>query len=112
MGHRNFFVLLCLTTLLTSCSSKPSEEVVVYCAVDEPYASKIFADFEKETGLHIAPRYDIESSKSVGLAGRLEAERDHPNADVWWGSEAFLTVRLADEGLLDAYNPATAEDVP
>jgi iron(III) transport system substrate-binding protein len=107
------FALLAALVLIAGCSSKPAEEeVVVYCSVDEPYASKIFADFEKQTGIKVAPRYDIESSKSVGLAGRLEAERDHPNADVWWGNEAFLTVRLADEGLLEAYTPPTADDVP
>src|SRR5689334_14982640 len=30
------------------------EEVVVYCGVDEPYASKVFAEFEKETGVRVA----------------------------------------------------------
>src|SRR5947209_1849063 len=70
------------------------EMVNVYCAVDQPYASKLFEEFEKQTGIRISPLYDIESSKSVGLAGKLEAERDHPRADVWWGSEAFLTTRL------------------
>jgi len=95
------------------CRAKPAaEEIIVYCGVDEPYASQIFAQFEKQTGLHVAPRYDIESSKSVGLAGKLEAERDHPRADVWWGSEAFLSVRLADEGILDRYQPSSAADTP
>jgi iron(III) transport system substrate-binding protein len=89
-----------------------AEEVVVYCGVDEPYASKVFADFERETGIRVAPRYDIESSKSVGLAGRLEAEKDHPRADVWWGSEEFLTVRLAEEGVLATYVPPSASDIP
>jgi len=83
----------------------------IYCAVDEPYASKIFEDFERDTGIQVAPLYDIESSKSVGLAGKLEAERDHPRADVWWGSEAFLTTRLAEEGILEKYEPAAATDV-
>jgi len=39
-------------------------------------------------------------------------ERAHPRADVWWGSEAFLTTRLADEGVLTAYQPAGAADIP
>src|SRR5581483_11500251 len=85
--------------------------LTVYCAVDEPYASKVFEDFEKQTGIRVAPLYDIESSKSVGLAGKLEAERGHPRADVWWGSEAFLTTRLADEGILERYNSPSAADI-
>lgn len=95
-----------------SCDRRAGMETInVYCAVDEPYASKIFEEFEKQTGIRVAPLYDIESSKSVGLAGKLEAERDHPRADVWWGSEAFLTTRLAEEGILDRYDSPSAKDV-
>jgi iron(III) transport system substrate-binding protein len=98
--------------ITTGCKTRPGGEIVtVYCAVDEPYASAVFSDFEKQTGIHVAPLYDIESSKSVGLAGKLEAERDHPRADVWWGSEAFLTTRLADEGILDRYDSPSAADI-
>jgi len=86
--------------------------LTVYCGVDEPYASQIFTLFEQRTGIHITAQYDIESSKSVGLAARLEAEAQHPQADVWWGSEAFLSVRLAEEGILTSYRPSTANDVP
>ncbi len=104
--------LIALLALAAGCGrSGSSEELIVYCGVDEPYASQVFADFEKQTGIKIAPQYDIESSKSVGLAGKLEAERDHPRADVWWGGEAFLSVRLADEGILTPYKPTTADDV-
>jgi len=97
--------------MVSGCRQQPTKQVTVYCAVDEPYASKIFAEFEKETGIHLAPLYDIESSKSVGLAGKLEAERDHPRADVWWGSEAFLTTRLAEEGVLERYDSPAAADI-
>ncbi|HSU68604.1 MAG TPA: hypothetical protein VLJ39_17115, partial [Tepidisphaeraceae bacterium] len=118
MKRSTRFALL-ITTLLIACStafewgcktSAAPEEVVVYCAVDEPYAGKIFADFQSRTGIHVKPVYDIESSKSVGLSEKLRAEKDHPQADVWWGSEAFLTVRLAADGILAPYrSPAAAE---
>ncbi|HWE01618.1 MAG TPA: ABC transporter substrate-binding protein [Tepidisphaeraceae bacterium] len=112
--------LLCILCALCSiavfaggCNRKSAEEeIVVYCGVDEPYASEVFKDFENQSGLHVAPQYDIESSKSVGLAGKLEAERDHPRADVWWGSEAFLSVRLGNEGVLAAYRSPAASDIP
>jgi iron(III) transport system substrate-binding protein len=98
--------------LLTGCHSKPTgPAVVVYCSVDQPYASKVFAAFEKQTGIHVQPLYDIESSKSVGLAGKLEAEVDHPRCDVWWCSGAFLSVRLANEGILAPYVPPAAKEV-
>lgn len=98
--------------ILAGCNHRPGPNVLtVYCAVDEPYASKIFEDFEKQTGIQIAPLYDIESSKSIGLGGKLEAEQDHPRADVWWGSEAFLTTRLADEGIFEKYQSPAAADI-
>src|SRR6185312_14480915 len=118
MGLRSFTRLFLLTLvvggigLAAGCNrSGGSEVLTVYCAVDEPYASKLFQEFTDKTGIEVAPLYDIESSKSVGLAGKLEAERDHPRADVWWGSEAFLTTRLASEGILDRYDSPSAADI-
>jgi iron(III) transport system substrate-binding protein len=96
----------------SGCNQRQSQDTVtIYCAVDEPYASKLFEEFHQQTGINVAPLYDIESSKSVGLAGKLEAEADHPQADVWWGSEGFLTTRLADEGILDRYDSPAASDI-
>ena len=111
--YRTFVaVSLLLTSILAGCARNAKPEIVVYCGVDEPYASQVFSDFEQATGLHVAPEYDIESSKSVGLAGKLEAERDHPQADIWWGSEAFLSVRLASEQVLTPYVSPAAADIP
>jgi iron(III) transport system substrate-binding protein len=97
---------------LSGCSRQPSDEVVIYCGVDEPVASPVLDDFEKQSGIHVAVRYDIESSKSIGLAGRLEAEKDYPQADVWWGSEAFLSERLAEQDVLAKYRSPAAADIP
>jgi iron(III) transport system substrate-binding protein len=106
-------LLICATSYAcVGCHDRDSaSQVSVYCAVDEPYASKLFEEFTEQTGIIVTPLYDIESSKSVGLAGKLEAERDHPRADVWWGSEAFLTTRLADEQVLDRYDSPSAADI-
>jgi iron(III) transport system substrate-binding protein len=104
--------MLLFPLLQSGCGRKAPEEVTIYCGVDEPYASKVFQDFEAQTGIHVKPEYDIESSKSIGLAGRLEAEKDHPQADVWWSSEPFLSVRLQNAGVLTPYRPSTAADIP
>jgi iron(III) transport system substrate-binding protein len=115
-GFRSFIRIsgfwFLVSLLLGSCARHPSTIVTIYCSVDEPYASQIFQEFQKQTGIQVAALYDIESSKSVGLAGKLEAERDHPQADVWWGSEAFLTARLASEGVLAPYASPSAADIP
>ncbi|HTW94217.1 MAG TPA: extracellular solute-binding protein [Tepidisphaeraceae bacterium] len=109
---RFLILLLCLCLVGDAgCSGDSTPDIVVYCGVDQQYAGPIFAAFEAKTGISVAVQYDIESAKSVGLSGKLEAERDYPHADVWWGSEAFLTARLAQEGVLDRYVPADAADI-
>src|SRR4030095_3704427 len=51
--------------------------VIVYAAQDQVYAEAILRAFEKETGIRVKAVYDSEAVKTVGLANRLLAERDH-----------------------------------
>src|SRR3954469_20597625 len=95
--------LLSFLLLICGCDrSAAQQEVVLYTSVDEPIASPIVRDFENQTGIRVRLVTDTEASKSVGLAERLRAEKDHPQADVWWSNEIFLTINLADEGLLES----------
>jgi iron(III) transport system substrate-binding protein len=87
-------------------------EVVVYCSVDQEIAEPILAEFERQTGIRAAARYDTEASKTVGLVQKLRAEAGRPAADVFWSGEIFYTIRLADEGLFEAYSSETTKDWP
>ncbi|HKS37746.1 MAG TPA: extracellular solute-binding protein [Verrucomicrobiae bacterium] len=69
--------------------------VIVYIAQDQVYAEPILKEFEKETGIKVKAVYDSEAVKTVGLANRLLAERDHPQCDVFWGNEELRTHQLA-----------------
>jgi iron(III) transport system substrate-binding protein len=93
-------------------SSASAQPLVIYTSVDEPYVRPILADFESRTGIKVLAQTDTEATKSAGLAARLEAERDRPRADVWWGNEVFHTIRLAEAGVLAAYDAPGAKDVP
>ena len=95
-------------------SAAPASEgsVVLYTSVDEPYARPLIERFRQRTGIAVTLLTDSEASKSVGLAGRLEAEKGQPKADVWWDNECFLSIRLADEGVLAAYDSPAAMDIP
>lgn len=87
-------------------------KVRVYCSVDEPFARTVFAEFERRTGIRVEALLDTEAGKTTGLVNRIRAERSRPRADVLWSSEIFSTILLAREGLLAAYVPDTAGDIP
>lgn len=94
--------------LVAGCT-KPSERVVVYCAQDKEFAEGVFADFQIESKLAVAPKFDTEANKSVGIAVELEAEAARPRADVHWNNEILATIRLARKGLYEPYaSPAAA----
>ena len=86
--------------------------VVVYTTHDLVYAGPILEEFERRTGHPVRIVGDTEASKTTGLVNRLIQLEKRPEADVFWNNEAMNTVRLADMGLLEAYVPATAADIP
>jgi iron(III) transport system substrate-binding protein len=91
-------------------SSEPG--VVLYVSADDHVARQVVGAFERETGIRVDTVGDTEQTKTTGLANRLRAERDNPQADVFWSSEIFNTINLAEEGVLEAYEPRTATDRP
>ncbi len=95
-------------------SPKDGDRVTVYCSVDETIASVILADFESTSGIKVNAVYDSEAGKTTGLVQRIvrEAQTGRPRAHVFWSGELFATMRLADEGFLEPYDPPTASDIP
>lgn len=102
-----------LTWLLARSVWLPSDrEVVVYTALDQEFAEPIFAEFTRQTGIVVRPKFDTESTKTVGLANALLAEAARPRADLFWNNEILNTLRLARRGLLEAYPPQHAPEFP
>jgi iron(III) transport system substrate-binding protein len=88
------------------------ESLVVYCAHDSIYADSILRDFERQTGISVAVRYDTEATKSLGLVELLLQEKTHPRCDVFWNNEILGTLQLADEGMLLPYQGGGYERIP
>lgn len=107
-------VFVAILSMTVACSKGESQKpgLVVYTSVDQNISEMIFEDFERETGIDVLPVYDIEASKTTGLVNRIIAERDNPQADVFWSSEIIMTLRLKDEGLLKAYVPHGSSMIP
>jgi iron(III) transport system substrate-binding protein len=110
-----FAVVLILALLLgcgkSSSDSNGKREIVLYSSVDEPYVTPLLKRFEEQTSIHVRFVTDTEATKSAALVERIEAEKDHPQADVYWGNEIFHTINLAERGIFAPYRPKAAEDV-
>jgi iron(III) transport system substrate-binding protein len=90
-----------LAVFCGGCQRPPNSSVVIYTSVDQKFAQRILADFERQTGVHVMAVYDSEAGKTTGFLRRLVRERSRPRCDVWWSSEVFGTIELAREGLLE-----------
>lgn len=96
---------------LVACGES-GEEVVLYYSADEYVARPVIERFEERTGIDVRAVGDTEATKTTGLVQRLRSERDRPRADVFWSSEVFLTVQLAQEGILASHESEAVADWP
>jgi iron(III) transport system substrate-binding protein len=104
-----------LTIAPVACRKEPAQSkpsVVLYCSVDEQLAKPIIEQFEQRTGIEVRARYDTEATKTVGLVQKIRAEAAKPIADVFWSSEVFNTIRLANESLLSPHTSQQTKDWP
>jgi len=102
IGTLTFVLLLALIKAKQLAPGR--QTVIIYAAQDQVYAEPILRDFEKETGVKVRAVYDSEAVKTVGLANRLLAERQHPQCDVFWGNEELRTRQLAAQGVFRETN--------
>ena len=93
---------------LPGCFSK-QESVVVYVSEDQVFSEPILKDFERETGITVKSVFDTEESKSTGVMNRLIAEKDNPQADVYWANEPVRADALKQRGVSTPYDSASAE---
>lgn len=92
-----------------------AQTVVVYVSHDEVFSEPILNDFEKETGIRVRAVYDTEETKSAGTMNRLIAEKNNPQADVYWANEPIRAEVLRQQHIATPYlspNAAGIADVP
>ena len=73
----------------------------------EKYASQIFAQFTKDTGIKVN---FLRFSTGEALA-RLTAEKGNPQVDVLLGGPADMYAAGVTEGILEAYRPANSDAI-
>lgn len=102
----------CLLATVTGCWSRAEQEVVVYAALDREFSEPILDNFQAATGIHVLDKYDVESTKTVGLVSAIIQEQKRPRCDVFWNNEILHTLRLKKLGLLDVYLSPNADAFP
>ncbi len=107
--------------LLTGCGGStapaPSEatasrEVVAYVALDREFSEPILESFSGRSGIDVKAKYDVESTKTVGLTTLLIAEATTPRCDLFWNNEILNTLRLKKRGMLAEWTLPNAADYP
>ena len=98
-----------ITGILCSGCGRSEKRVTVYTALDRNFSEPIFQKFTQETGIRVLSKYDIESTKTIGLVNTLIAEASHPRCDVFWNNEIINTIRLKKLNALQACEPINAQ---
>ncbi len=84
----------------------------MYSSLDPEFSQSVLDDYARRSGVDIVPKFDTESTKSVGLTELIIQEAAHPRCDLFWNNEILNTLRLKQKGLLAAWSPPNAADIP
>jgi iron(III) transport system substrate-binding protein len=101
--------LLLLGAAVAGCSHDRRTVLLVY----SPHGKELLQDYA-DRFMRLHPDIDLQwdDMGSTEVLDRVRAERDNPQADVWFGAPADLFARAAEDGLLQPYRPSWAADVP
>jgi len=118
-------VLLVASTLLAACqppaapgasgeqssAGAPAEikdkELNVLCTPQEEYCQGMKQEFEKKYGITV--NY-VRMSAGEALA-RLQAEKDNPTFDIWWGGPVDSFIAAKEAGVLEPYESPNAANL-
>ncbi|HEX4413517.1 MAG TPA: extracellular solute-binding protein [Lacipirellulaceae bacterium] len=112
-NSRRVIACLALVALgVPGCEKKELPVVTVYTALDEEFSKPMFEQFTKATQVEVRSKYDVESTKTVGLTEAILAERQRARCDLFWNNEILNTLRLERAGLLRPYTPPGVDAFP
>jgi iron(III) transport system substrate-binding protein len=92
-----------------SVGSKP--RLVVYSALDREFSEPVLKAYADRAGVELLPKFDVESTKTVGLTNLIITEASQPRCDLFWNNEILNTQRLKEKGLLVPFHPSHAGDL-
>ncbi len=98
-------VALVAGAVFASGQAEPQERVTVYTTLDEELAREVFAAFTEDTGIQV----DWVRLSTGEAVARIEAERDNPQASVWYGGVGLGHIEAKQKGLTTPYESPAAQ---
>src|SRR4051812_15813784 len=92
-------VIVCLSLLLVSCrrTMAPDHKLLIYT----PHGQDLLKDFvARYQQLHPGTEIQFVDMGSREVLDRVRAERNRPQADLWWGAAHTTFQQAADDNLL------------
>jgi len=118
-GKISTTLVVSIAFMLAACGKQPGEgrggaanEVTIYVSTDRVFSEPILRAYEQKTGVKVNAVFDTEETKSTGLANKLLAEKNNPQADVFWSNEPVRTLALKGRGALAPYKSPSAGGIP
>lgn len=105
-------IVAILMSLLVACSSSGSggskkEKLTIYVGFQEDHAMEAMKQFTADTGIEV----DMIRMSGGEILAKIRAEKDNPQADIWYGGPADTFVAAMDENLLSPYKSKEAEKI-
>lgn len=94
------------------CVQQHPDQVIVFCALDRSFSESQLQSFTEQTKIAVQPKFDTESTKTVGLANQILEQADRGVCDVFWNNEILHTLRLERAGRLVPFEFAEAANFP
>src|SRR5688500_1236821 len=119
--YTKILIIVSIALIVGACTRQPTSpnneggspsEVTVYVSTDRVFSEPILRAYEQRTGVKVNAVYDTEETKSTGLANKLLAEKNNPQADVFWSNEPVRTLVLKRRGVLAPYKSPSADGIP
>ena len=106
-------ILIGISIAVGACGpARKRDTVTVYVSEDQVFSEPILKEFERESGIEVKAVFDTEEAKSTGVMNRLLAEKNNPQADVYWANEPIRAELLHQQGVSAAYVSPRAGSIP
>lgn len=111
MSVPKFLVVLLVLIFVASlsCNRSPQPKLLIYTPHGQDMLREFVARYKQ-----VHPEVDVQflDMGSREVLERIRAERNRPQADLWWGAAHATFQTAADENLLAPYRPTWADKVP